>query len=342
MNIQIYLEIKQEYTCHLIDLITPCIHDGIQCIYKQAKKDAEENGNREYILAIFQRYLKGVNDWNETYIEKETNRIKIASGTEHYFDDLVRAIVKTHIILLTHSNNISSVIAETFFNNLSINQFVHRCYIESARYIHNNIFLFYDDGISPLDIKRNQIIVKKEIENSIIRAIRGILPVRLMLKEFLANTIDVFNVSNNPPTQYGGLNQPLFYNNPYPQFPNVPQNKIPISPLENKVMNAIATENKLSNEQKIGQLMEIEKIITERQNEKNKSSHSKTRSSTTSTTTTVKKKASSQRKNKMSYGADETNIDSDDVTPTSISSPPFNVKFMNNNETETSCIEEYG
>jgi len=257
MNIALFLEIKNEYTEHLVDTITPFIFEGLSSIYKEAAQLTEQTNQPTKTLMTFQKLLQSVETWNQTRVEEETNRIKMRSGTSEYLNDLVKAVIKSNIILLAYSNTISNLIGQTFYNTLTTPTFVHRCYIECAKDAHNNPYLFYHD-IEPMDFKRNQIIVQEYIQKAIIRAVRKILPISLILKEYLINSV---NIINEPPkVELVGL--------PQPDIPAIPIPEKHLSEkqlhpnLEKKVMDIIKSEHIKTDKQKIQAMMNIEKIIT--------------------------------------------------------------------------------
>lgn len=186
MNVAIFLEIRNEYTEHLVDAISPYIYEGLMTIYHQAVQAANETNSTEKTLLIFQRLLQTVNDWNQKRIEDETNRIKQASGTNEYLDDLVKAVVRSNIILLTYPN-FNQYLAHTFMNTITTATFIHCCYIECSKTAHNFPNLFYHN-VEPMDQKRNQMSIQNNIQDSIIRSIRKILPIHAILKEYLVNS----------------------------------------------------------------------------------------------------------------------------------------------------------
>lgn len=267
-NIPLFLEIKNEYTEHLVDTLTPYIYEGINSVYRGAVKAAEDSNATDKTLIIFQKLLQSVATWNQIKIDEETNRIKQLSNTSDYLDDLVKAVIKSNIILLAYSNTISNIIGQSFYNNLSTSSFVHRCYTECAKDAHNNPYLFYHD-VSPMDLKRNQIIIQQNIQTAITRAIRKILPISMILKEYLVNSINIFN---EPPkveliggpsneTQAGGIGP----TNP----PGVggPVGGLGVGgpvvdpKLDKEVMNMIKSEHGKSDKQKVKDIMNLDKII---------------------------------------------------------------------------------
>lgn len=278
MNVSLFLEIKNEYTEHLVDTLTPFVYEGLTSIYKESVKIAEEANSTDKILLIFQKLLQGVPNWSQIKIDEETNRIKQLSNTADYLDDLVKAVIKSNIILLAYSNSISNIIGQTFYNNLSTSTFVHRCYTECSKDAHNNPYLFYHD-VAPMDLKRNQMMIQENVQSGIARAVRKILPISMILKEYLANCVNIIQEPPNvelvgmkpvepiPPQQTGAaigqIGPNLVSKNPVPDFGN----PIGIAPgvdpkLEREVMNMIKSDHVKSEAQKIKDIMNLDRIIT--------------------------------------------------------------------------------
>lgn len=267
MNVALFLEIKSEYTQHLVDTLTPYIHEGLNKIYKEAADTARKAESQNKTLLIFQKYLYDVNNWNQIQIDEETKRIKQLNGSTYELDDLVKVVIKSHIILLTYSNNISNVIAQTFYDNFSTSTLIHRCYTECAKDAHNNPYLFYHD-VDPLDYKRNQIIIQQNIQAAIPRAIRKVLPFSLIMKEFLINSVNIINEpvktqiefvksssgQENKPNDASFLSQP-------PINPILSEKKLDPK-LEKEVMQIIKSEQPKSDKDRIKQIMNIDKIIS--------------------------------------------------------------------------------
>jgi hypothetical protein len=188
----VWLEIKKEFEANLVGILYPYIYEGIRCMYNFAKKKAIQNNKENNIISIFQKYLESIRDWDIDMVIDETHRIKKESGTEHFLDKLVRAVIETQIILLTCSNKVSPSICTHFFDNFSSSILIHKCYIECGKDAYNNPFLYYH-GCHPIEYKRNQILIGQYIQEGITRAIKKVLPLGLILDEFLENSSKMFN-----------------------------------------------------------------------------------------------------------------------------------------------------
>ncbi|XWV26309.1 hypothetical protein QJ857_gp0765 [Tupanvirus soda lake] len=275
MNVALFLEIKNEYTEHLVETLTPYIYEGLTSIYKEAVRLADETNCTEKTLMIFQKLLQSINTWNQLRINDETNRIKQLSNTADYLDDLVKAVIKSNIILLVYSNSVSNIIGQSFYNSLTTATFIHRCYTECGKDAHNNPYLFFHE-IDPMDYKRNQIIINTKIQEGITRAIRKILPISLILKEYLVNSVNIIpeppkvELVGLPPAGLAGPNQPLIENlgpiDTLPRQANIDQ-RLASEPkldsrLEKEVQQIIRSESTKSDRQKIQAIMNIDKILS--------------------------------------------------------------------------------
>jgi hypothetical protein len=191
------VEIKNEYTTFLVNIMTPFLYEGLKSVYNYAL-DADNEFNKKAkndptihspgILKIFQTCLKEIPTLNNHSIENETNRIKDKSKCSDWFDDLVKAVIKSNIVLLTFSTNKdqSELVNDKFHDRIQTKDFVHKCLIESARAIYNNPELFWHE-FPTIEIKRNQREICDLIKIAIKEAIRKMLPMKMILKEYLQN-----------------------------------------------------------------------------------------------------------------------------------------------------------
>ena len=182
INMNYLVETKTEYTIQLTNILVPIIYEGIASIYEDAMKIA----NQDEELKTFQIFLKKIPKWNNSLLENETKRILYISTCPELLQNLVNAVIKANIMILTntHPSNKSSLKINTKFD---FKEFIHNCYIESARIFYNNPYLFYHKH-SIYDINRNQKDAKDNIKNAIIEAIRKMLPLKMIINEYLGNS----------------------------------------------------------------------------------------------------------------------------------------------------------
>jgi hypothetical protein len=173
------VETKKEYTTQLVNIISPFIFDGIQSLYEEACKVAKDNEE----LKIFQNFLKKIPSWNPLILESETGRVLKESSCEDLLPQLLSAVVKSNIMVLTntpperkHSIKLPK--------DIDFQRFIHFAYIETAKSIYENPYLFYHK-FSVFDVKKNQRDARDTIKVSIHEAIRKLLPLQYILNEYL-------------------------------------------------------------------------------------------------------------------------------------------------------------
>jgi hypothetical protein len=186
------VETKNEYTIQLINILSPHIYEGFESIYSESKKIIKK-GEEKKVLKAFQQFIKRIPSWNTNLIENETIRIRTASRCD-FLHNLLKAVIKANIILLSNGNNNSynkSVIEKKYLD-IPLHKFIHRCYVECARQFYNSPYLFYHD-IRPIERKRNQRDCYDIIKNGIKEAIRKILPVQHILDKYLGDNLKLGN-----------------------------------------------------------------------------------------------------------------------------------------------------
>ena len=185
-NITVLVDAKQEYTKQLTNIIVPFIYDGIKSIYDSTVNICKMNNDRS-VLMRFQEQLSLIPKWNQDIINEEYDRISTDSGCD-WLDELVTAVFLSHtkILAAIKSGNKKNKI------NLKIpkiDHFIHKCYIESAREIWKNPYLFNETN-NQSDFQRNVMDSHKIICSSIEETIRKLLPVKNILKEYLGSKYD--------------------------------------------------------------------------------------------------------------------------------------------------------
>jgi len=176
------VETKTEYTIQLINIVTPFLYEGFKSIYDESKK-VSKSGEE---LKVFQTFLRRIPSWTDEVVKAETKRILTDSNCSEILEDLLRAVIKSNIMILTNTPPDKK-------NKLKINfiveldKFIHNSYIESAKNIFQNPFLFFHK-CTPLELKRNEREANETIKTSIMDAIRKMLPINIILKEYLGES----------------------------------------------------------------------------------------------------------------------------------------------------------
>jgi hypothetical protein len=180
----VLVDAKNEYTINIINILTPLILEGLNSIYGKAK----EISTGENVLKIFQSFLKRIPKWTSELLDSEVNRIKTSSRNYDLLYDLIRASMKAnlHILMFNPFQTNKPKINPEHYKNIDFKKFIHNIYIETAREIWNNPYLFYHN-YAPIEIKRNQRDTLDLIKKCIEETIRKTLPLKHVLEIYLGD-----------------------------------------------------------------------------------------------------------------------------------------------------------
>lgn len=188
------VETKQEYTTQLINILTPLIFEGLTSIYSEVLSISVP----ENILKNFQCFLQRIPKWNNDMIKRETSRIMNSTKSFSWLEDLIKATLKANIVVLTYNPSFKNQVKvdSSLYQNIKIEDFIHKVYIECARDLWNNPYLFYH-LYQPIELKRNQRDTIILIKDCIKEAIRKLLPVKHILHIYLGEDIESYEQNNN-------------------------------------------------------------------------------------------------------------------------------------------------
>jgi hypothetical protein len=136
----------------------------------------------------FQNLLSRIPKWNQTIILAEKDRIvKLCNCT--YLEDLITCV---HIIQL---KILSCVRVGNETKKISIDipdmsSFIHQIYINIARKLYSNIYLFEID-VPPLEQQRRNREFELLVQTCIMNTIRDKIPVETLLRQFIDETQEI-------------------------------------------------------------------------------------------------------------------------------------------------------
>lgn len=186
-NIASLQESNNEWVSRLISILTPCIVNGCNSVYKEAYQLCIDNDEQDKYLMTFQNFLSRIPKWNSEILEKEVQQIKTDSGCD-YLEDLITCV---HIIQLKALTCIRVGMKHKAIDLdiPKLDSFIHKIYIILARKIYTNVYLF-EENIPPLDVQRNNRELEMIIRECILEAVRESIPVEQILKTYLDETVE--------------------------------------------------------------------------------------------------------------------------------------------------------
>jgi hypothetical protein len=178
-DISVYGEAKGEYTRQLCVFITPSLESYFLKLLEEAK--AQSPNQPQKYLWNFQNLLQAIPDWNQDKVLRETEEIQKDSRCD-YLEELLTAV------FIAHTKVLSAIRLTTKQKKLQItipkiDHFLHRVMSECARSLWANAFLFAETN--SIEKQKNLRQVSGLVHESILQAIRGLLPVKAILREYL-------------------------------------------------------------------------------------------------------------------------------------------------------------
>jgi len=186
-NVNVLSEAKNEYSSRLVTILTPLMIEGTKSIFEEACKLCNDNDEGEKYLMTFQNFLSRVPKWNSTIIEDETKRI-ITLSQCNYLDDLLTCVHITQLKILT-SIRVSQKQKKIDIDIPKLSDFIHKCYIQYARKLYSNVYLFEKD-ILPLSYQKNMREAELICQESILQVVRDGMPVEKILRAYMDETVD--------------------------------------------------------------------------------------------------------------------------------------------------------
>ena len=186
-NVSALHESKNEWGARLLTILTPLIVEGFKSIFEESLNLCKANNEMDKYLMTFQNFISRIPKWNPAIIENEKKRIYDKSGCT-YLDDLITCV---HIIQL---KLLTAVRAGTKQKKVDIQipkfeDFIHKVYIHVARKIYKNVYLF-ETNIPPLQTQKNHRELEVIIQECILNAVRESIPIDMILRAYLDETIE--------------------------------------------------------------------------------------------------------------------------------------------------------
>ena len=186
-NVNVLSEAKNEYSSRLVTILTPLVTEGVRSIFNEACNLCQDNDEDEKYLMTFQNFLSRVPKWNTTIIEEEKNRILNSSGCS-YLEDLIICVHITQLKILT-SIRVSQKQKKIDIDIPKIDTFIHKCYIQFARKLYTNVYLFEKD-LMPLNLQKNNREIELICQECILQVTRDSMPIEKILRAYIDKTVD--------------------------------------------------------------------------------------------------------------------------------------------------------
>jgi hypothetical protein len=186
-NIASLNESRNEWCVRLVNILTPCIIGGFKSIFTSAVQMCKENNEMDKYMMTFQNLISRIPSWTDHILEKEQQTI-VTNSKCNYLEELITCV---HIIQMKvlSAVRVSSKQKKIDVNIPKLSKFIHNIYINAARKIYTNVYLFKLND-PPLQVQKNERELELIVRECIFNTIRDSIPIEELLKAYLSETTE--------------------------------------------------------------------------------------------------------------------------------------------------------
>jgi hypothetical protein len=180
-------ESRNEWCSRLVSIFSPLVIEGVRSIFNESWKMCVDNNEVDKYLMTFQNLLSRVPKWNAIIVEEERKRIIERSGC-NYLEDLITCvhIIQLKVLTCIRVGNKQKKIDISIPN---LDNFIHKVYINTARKLYVNVYLF-EKNINPLQVQKNNRELEIIVQESILTAIRESIPTEAIIRAYMEESVE--------------------------------------------------------------------------------------------------------------------------------------------------------
>lgn len=204
-KVDVLVEAKKDYTNQLKDILVGPMYNGFLTIYNDAKESCSKKRIIDQRLKKFQSYISKIPKWSDEELNTECDRITTLSKCD-WIEYLITVVFVTHAKIRASVKNDNIEYKNIQIDVPEKNNFIHKCYVEAARKIWKNAYLYDDENISDSEYQRNIRDIETLINDAIDITIRKALPIRNLLEEYLGKDLKIINTRDDDVTSLSAMN----------------------------------------------------------------------------------------------------------------------------------------
>lgn len=269
-NVSSLHESKNEWGARLLTILTPLIIEGFKSIFDESLKMCKDNNEMDKYLMTFQNFITRIPKWNATMIETERARI-VEKSCCNYLEELVTCVHIIQLKLLTAMRS-GQKQKKIDVNIPKLSDFIHKAYINTARKVYKNVYLF-ELEIAPLQVQKNNRELEVIVQECILITIRDSIPVESILRAYMDESVEEVIVEEikeqiiDDPAAKKSLNHEDVINGA--SAPSLKFNDVDMVRDVNNIERAIQAPKDLDTLQKISEMKALERQIEEDLDEDN-------------------------------------------------------------------------
>lgn len=180
-------ESRNEWCSRLVSIFTPLVIEGVRSIFNESWKLCLDNDEVNKYLMTFQNLLSRVPKWNNEIIEEERRRIVERSGC-NYLEDLITCVHVIQLKVLT-CIRVGNKQKKIDISIPKLDSFIHKVYINVARKVYSNVYLF-EKNLTPLHVQKNNRELEVIVQECILMAIRDSIPTESIIRAYMDEAVE--------------------------------------------------------------------------------------------------------------------------------------------------------
>jgi len=186
-NVSSLHESKNEWGARLLTILTPLIIEGFKSIFDESLKICKDNNEHDKYLMTFQNFITRIPKWNAAIIDVECSRI-IEKSCCKYLEELVTCVHIIQLKLLTAMRS-GQKQKKIDVNIPKLADFIHKAYINAARKLYKNVYLF-ELNIQPLQTQKNNRELEIIVQECVLNTVRESIPVESILRAYMDESVE--------------------------------------------------------------------------------------------------------------------------------------------------------
>lgn len=180
-------ESRNEWCTRLVSIMSPLVIEGFRSIFKEAWKMCVENDELNKYLMTYQELLVRIPKWNNDIVSQERKRIIERSGC-NYLEDLITCVHIIQLKVLT-CIRVGNKQKQIDISIPKLDDFIHKVYINCARKIYQNVYLF-ENNINSLQQQKNHRELETMVQECIMIAIRESIPTESIIRAYMDEAVE--------------------------------------------------------------------------------------------------------------------------------------------------------
>lgn len=179
--VSVYSDARTEYTKQLCAFLVPAYFQFFLSLLEKAREQTQSEPRR--LLWQFQTFLTDIPEWNMEKVNNEISHLQSACGCD-YLEDLLTAVFIAHTKVLT-AIRVSSKQKKVQITVPKVEHFLFKVLCETSKLLWGSTYLFRED-VNSMEKQQNYRSVEGLLQEGVIQAIRALVPVKSILRDFVS------------------------------------------------------------------------------------------------------------------------------------------------------------